>query len=264
MKRIRTLTITVLVLMIVLSALYSKAVYFDGINASEEDEEVLNKRTVGEKKVKMHDFDIELEAGRYNVEKTLNIDDSMMYENYYVEMPLYGEDYYYGKHVNAKSATTELNNMPILRAGDRIEVINDGYLTMDRNYGYVKPGEKFYYASGVCWSVSTLGLLMDDANTSFVDQYGIPLFTFSNGDRYPHSHSYKTYNSSNYGYGYTVVKVGDEYATDYKFTVNPEIEKIEELEDLEIKIVMNARSDHGWGYSGESIEGYILTNKDLV
>lgn len=263
MKKIKNLTITVLVLMIVLSALYSKTVFFDGINASDEKKDDVKQRTVVEKKVNIHDFDIELEAGRSSVEKTLKLNEGMIYENYYVEMPLYGEDYYYGKHINAKSATSELNQMPVLRAGDRVEVINDGYLSMDKSYGYVKPGEKFYYASGVCWSVSTLGLLMDDANAGFIDKYGIPLFTFDNGDRYPHSHSYKTYNPSNYGYGYTVVKVGD-YATDYKFTVNPEIETIAELEDFEIKIVLNARNDHGWGYGGESIEGYILTNKDLV
>ena len=189
--------------------------------------------------------------------------EEMVYTKAYVELPLASEDYYSGKFTNAAAAVNELNSMSTLEAGDRIAIINDGYLTMNADKGYIKPQGKFLYASGVCWTVSTLGTMMDKANADFSAQYNLPLFVFNNGDRFPHPHTYKTYTLSNNGWGYSVSKFTDGSSSDYKFTVNPEIAHIPELEGLKIKIVMQSVTSNKNGYLGQSINAYLLTNIDF-
>lgn len=188
-------------------------------------------------------------------------DNSLTYRKHLVELPLYAGDHYYGKHINAAAAASELNTMPILEPGDTINVITDGYLTMHRSKGYIQPPYPgFLYASGVCWSTSTLGTLMDEANKEFSLKYGIPLFVFGAYDRSPHNHSYYTYRDSNYGYGYTVVKHVNGASTDYSFAINPELKKLPKFKNLKLKIVMSASTNHETGYLGHSIEAHIKTN----
>ncbi|MBN2015500.1 hypothetical protein JW766_01575 [Candidatus Dojkabacteria bacterium] len=189
-------------------------------------------------------------------------DKDMVYKKLYVELPLYPEDYYYGKHLNATAAVNELNSIPPLRPGDRVQVINDGYITLNSAKGYIKPPGDFYYASGICWSVSAFGAVMDEANRKFEREYGMQLFIFNYADRIAHNDYYRTYVASNFGYGYTVVKMPD-WVTDYKFTVNPELMNHQYFKNLKVKIVMVSTTDNSRGYAGQSIDGYILTNLDF-
>jgi hypothetical protein len=187
-------------------------------------------------------------------------DPELKYNKTLIEMPLVRMDYYYGKHLNATAGVNEMNSIPVLTPGSRVSVIGNGYLTMSRSRGYVMPSISMF-GSGVCWSVSALGTLMDEANKTFMQKYGEPLFIFYPGDRTPHSHAYSTYRISNYGYGYTVVKYPGG-GTDYRFTVNPRLSSYPQFKDFKLKIVMVSSTDHPNAYNGESIGGYIKTNKD--
>lgn len=189
-----------------------------------------------------------------------NIDVDLRYKKLLVEVPLVRCDYYYGKHINATAGVNEVNRMPVLEPGDSIGLINDGYLTLLGNKGYVSPGSDFMYASGVCWTTSTLGFLMDEANKTFSRKYEIPLFTFNSGDRLPHPESYATYRNTNYGYGYSVVKIPNGSSLDFRFTVNPELANNPRFKNLELKIVMISSIDNENAFMGQSIGAYIKTN----
>ncbi|KXK26015.1 MAG: hypothetical protein TR69_WS6001001308 [candidate division WS6 bacterium OLB20] len=180
-----------------------------------------------------------------------------------VNLPLYKQDYYWGKYLNGAAGAKELNKMPVLRPGDRISVIRDGYLTLSPKSGYVRPTNGYYYGSGLCWSTSALGQMMDYANTEFRKKFGIDLFVFSGRDRAPHGTWYKSYEHSNRGYGYTVIKISSGGGQDYSFTVNPAISSLPNMNDFKLKIVMTYRTDFPGAYFGQSIGGYIMTNKDL-
>lgn len=184
------------------------------------------------------------------------------YYYYFLELPLYKTDYYYGKFINAAAAVNELNKMPALMPGDKVSLIKDGYLTFSVKNGYIYPGEGYYYASGSCWVVSTLGAMMDEANKHFERKYSISLFVFNYGDRLPHKYPFKTYTNSNFGYGYTVYKASD-WTTDYSFTINPEIAKNKDLKNLRIKIYLFADSKNPEAYLGQSIGAYIMTNLEI-
>jgi len=179
-----------------------------------------------------------------------------------VSLPLSAQDYYFGKFINAKVAVNEINSIPILIPGDKISLISDNYLTFDQSKGYIDPDGtgSILYASGTCWSVSTLGSAMDQANIEFEKQYGLPLFVFTNGDRIPHNQSYLTYQTSNNGYGYTVSKVGNVAGADYKFTINPELANDSRFDDLEIQIKLEGNENDPNGYLGQAIEGTVLIN----
>jgi hypothetical protein len=177
-----------------------------------------------------------------------------------VALPLYAEDYYYGKHINASVTAEELNTLPIMKPGDSFSILADGYLTLESPKGYIQPPGDFMYASGACWTVTTFGYLMDEANKEFINKYGEPLFTFGYWDRYGHEHAYRTYSPSNYGYGYSVSKYKGQPAADYTFTVNPNLKEIPELRFLKIQIVMASANDYPGAYNGEAISGYILVN----
>lgn len=199
-----------------------------------------------------------IEQTSYDTVKELP--ETLDYKGGFVALPLYPEDYYYGKHINATAAVKELNKISPLSPGDRVRIIRDGYLTMKAEEGYTKPGGNFVYASGVCWTVSTFGAIMDKANQEFTDTYGLPLFVFGYLDRGPHKKAYRTYTGSNYGYGYTVAIDPSGYVFDYSFTINPELSNIPELADIKVDIVMKSVTNHRAGYNGESIEGYVITN----
>lgn len=190
-------------------------------------------------------------------------DEDLIYKKHLIELPLVRGDYYYGKHINATAAVNEINQIRILKAGDRISIIGNGYLTMSSKRGYVNPGSGFLYASGACWASSTLGTLMDEVNKAFGQKYQKPLFTFYAGDRTPHPASYATYKDSNYGRGYTVVMIPHGSSTDYRFTVNPTLKTDSRFQDLKIKIVMISRTDNAQAFLGQSIGGYILSNIDF-
>ena len=198
-----------------------------------------------------------------NMIKGESDDPDLKYRKFLVELPLVSYDYYYGKFINASSAVNEINQVQILRPGDRVQLINDGYLTMSSSRGYVNPGSGFYYASGVCWSTSDLGTLMDEANKAFQHKYDKPLFTFYDGDRVPHSKSYSTYKHSNYGRGYTVVRMPSGWNTDYKFNINPSLKDDPNFKDLKIEIVMVAREDNENAFWGQSIGAYLMSNIDF-
>jgi hypothetical protein len=185
------------------------------------------------------------------------------YKKNLIEMPLYPQDYYYGKHANATAGINEMNLMPILTPGSRVRVIGDGYVTMARGRGYVSPGSGFLFASGVCWSASALGMLMDETNKVFMMKYDIPLFTFAPGDRRPHPHWYKTYQFSNRGLGYSVSKTPFGGGTDYRFYLNPNLAGHPRFKDIKVKIVMVSQNDHPTAFQGQSIGGYVMTNIDF-
>lgn len=191
------------------------------------------------------------------------IDPDLKYKDTEVNLPLAQYDYYFRKWQNAKSATKELNGMPTLKVGDRIKIIQDGYLTFDSRFGYEKV-YNYYYASGVCWAVSTLGQLMDYANKEFKAKFGLVLFVYYRGDRAPHGHTYTTYKKSNYGYGYTVLKTQSESSTqDYGFQINPKLAERDDLKDLKLDIILTASETYSGAYKGQAIGGYILSNKDF-
>lgn len=192
-----------------------------------------------------------------------SIDPSLSYQFAYTELPLHKNDYYWGKYLNAAAGVRELNRMPTLAPGNRIRVIADGYLSLNPRNGYVRPQNGYFFGSGLCWSTSALGQMMDNANNQFKERYGIPMFVFARGDRAPHADWSHTYKDSNRGYGYTVIKISSGGGQDYGFTLNPAIKNIKELEGLKIRIVLTYRNDHPSAYKGESIGAYIMANKDI-
>lgn len=202
--------------------------------------------------------DFEFTYGRVDP-SSIQVDPDMTYKNSFTELPLYFQDYYYRKYENAMAGVNGLNKMPILKPGDNVGVIRDKYINVKAYNGFVQP-PGYYFGSGLCWSTTTLGIMMDNANKDFQAKYGIPLFTFKSGDRAPHSTYYKTY----HGYGYTVLQISTGVAAqDYRFTINPAIKNKPELADLKIKIVLVGTRDHDWGAYGQSVGAYILSNKDF-
>jgi len=191
------------------------------------------------------------------------IDPDLIYQKLLIELPLVREDYYWGKHINATAGINEINQIKILYPGDRIRIIRDGYLTMSSKRGYVNPGGGIMYASGVCWSTSALGTLMDEANKVFTHKYQLPLFVFNRGDRAPHPTRYATYAPSNHGLGYSVVKRAGGSCSDYSFTVNPALKDHPILKDIKINIVMTSSQSHDSAFKGQSIGGYLQTNIDF-
>jgi len=187
---------------------------------------------------------------------------SLAYRPVSFNLPLVSRDYYYGKYINGKAGAQELNNLPILKPGSHISLIRNNYLVIGAGRGYIQPPNGYYYGSGLCWSVSAFGGLMDQANIKFQQKYGMPLFIFNPGDRSPHSEFYQTYLPSNNGRGYTVVKLGTG-GVDYTFTVNPNIANIAGMSDLQVKIVMSWQTNNPNAYAGEAIGAYLLSNKSF-
>ena len=176
-----------------------------------------------------------------------------------VELPLVQNDYYWGKYVNASVAASEVNTIGELAPGDNRSLLNDGIITLEEDAGYIKPASGYYFASGVCWTSTTLGYLMDEANAKFIAEYNMPLFVFSTNDRLPHKVTYPTYKNVNSGYGYSITKNGD-YYFDYIFQINPALANDPVLKDLRAKIVMTPKNDNPAGFNNESIGAYLLTN----
>ncbi|KXK26420.1 MAG: hypothetical protein TR69_WS6001000423 [candidate division WS6 bacterium OLB20] len=201
--------------------------------------------------------DFEFDYGRQN---EIIPDPDMVYKNSFSEQPLVDEDFYQGKFENAAAGVLGLNRMPVLTPGMSIGVVRDRYINIRGNNGYVRPANGYYFGSGVCWSTSTLGFLLDNANSDFRDRYGLDLFVYGRGDRAPHGDYYETYG----GRGYTILQAAEGVPVqDYRFTVNPAISKVPELADLKMKIVMLASDDHASAAYGQSIAGYIVSNKDF-
>lgn len=189
----------------------------------------------------------------------IQVDADMIYSNSFIELPLYDVDYYWGKYHNARAGARQLNYMPILVPGTSIGIIRNVYINIRE--GYIKP-PGFYNGSGVCWSSSTLGAIQDKANADFRAKYGVDLFTFRPGDRIGHGHSYPTY--TNGGYGYTIFQNGVGIpGTDYRFTVNPNLKKIEGLSDIKVKIVMLYSDKHPNASHGQALAGYVISNKEF-
>jgi hypothetical protein len=184
------------------------------------------------------------------------VDSDMIYRDALTELPLFDSDYYFRKYENGKAGAIQLNNMPILTPGKSIGVIRDKYINI--RSGYVQP-PGYYYGSGVCWSTSTLGAVQDKANADFKAKFGYDLFTFRSGDRSPHPHQYQTYTNNHRGY--TIFQVGYGVpATDYRFTVNPQLKNVEALKNIKLKIVMIYSDNHPSASHGQSLGAYILSN----
>lgn len=193
----------------------------------------------------------------------VNTDAAITHQYAFVDSPLQPKDYYGGKYTNAKAGANEINSMPVLRVGERHSLLRSRIITLKGSKGYVQ-SDLEYFASGVCWTVSVFGYLMDVANTQFRQKYGIDMFVFPQG-RSPHGKKYDTYRFINGGRGYTIFNSPDpKRHVDYTFGLNPQITEIEQLKDLQVKIVMTATSSSGKAYRGQSIGGYVLTNKDFL
>ena len=178
-----------------------------------------------------------------------------------LDLPLIQKDYYQGKYENGAAGAKELNNIQTLEPGDRISIIGNGFITLNPKQGYVQPQNGYYYGSGLCWSVSAFGGAMDEANKVFRAEYGIDLFTFGYGGRYGHSHTYQTYNPSNHGYGYSIIKVSSgKGQVDYTFSINPQIKNIAGLEDAKFRIELQSTDKHPTAYKGQSIKGVVYSN----
>lgn len=190
--------------------------------------------------------------------------ENLEYVNTFVELPLLEENYYWGKYENAKAGVNSLNKISILKPGDKKSLITDNIINIEKENGYIQPQYGYYFGSGLCWSTSALGYLMDKANIEFNQKYGVDLFVFKSGDRSPHSSYYKTYQLANNGYGYSILQASERVPVlEYTFTINPELADIEELKDLELKIVMLATDNYSNSSHGQSIAGYIASNKDF-
>lgn len=185
------------------------------------------------------------------------------FKYYELNFPLKPVDYYWGKWENAKAGAGELNRMPDLGPGDRIQVINKGFITMSPARGYIRPQNGYYFASGVCWATSTLGGFMDKANWYFMQKWHIQLFTYNRGDRVGHPHNYPTYADANGGYGYTIFKSGNRGAPDYGFNINPALKNNPYLKNLRVKIVMTWSNSFPDASHGQNIGAYLLTNISL-
>ncbi|MCA9383044.1 hypothetical protein KC909_01640 [Candidatus Dojkabacteria bacterium] len=185
-------------------------------------------------------------------------DRDMKFSNTKSEQPLVAQDYYWGKYINGSAGAKQINSIPVLKPGDRVALLGDNVFQLYASNGYVKPSG-YHYASGLCWSSSALGLLQDNANKAFQEKYGVPLFVFNYGDRGPHGHYYATYG----GYGYTVFRQNGVPVQDYRFTVNPALADIPELADIKVKIVMTYTDEHPTAAFGQSIGGYIQSNKEF-
>jgi hypothetical protein len=188
----------------------------------------------------------------------------MVYINSFTELPLVRKDYYWGKYENGLAGVNGLNRMPVFKPGDGLGVIASQYINVKSYNGYIQPKNGYYFGSGLCWSTSELGYLMDQANADFQAKYGIALFTFKRGDRAPHSSFYKSYLPSNRGYGYTVMqKSAGVPVQDYRFPITPALKNREDLKDIKVKIVMLASTTHPTAHAGQSIGGYVLSNVDF-
>ncbi len=270
MKNIVKVIITFTVLSVPLTFFYSNVFSSQAINPYMRKSQIkyddfiknsiFQKNSVPADKNKIEIKEISIKKDNAKNKKVIKKE--LIYKKSFTEVPLASGDYYYGKYINASIAAGEINDIPIITPGDRIAIISDNYLTFDKSKGYIKPSANIYYASGVCWTATTLGALMDQANSEFINKYGIPLFTFEQWDRYAHKNKYATYAGINYGYGYAVSKPPSGKVFDYKFTVNPEILNIPEFEDFEIRIVIGGRENSPVGYKGQVIDGYILSNID--
>jgi len=189
------------------------------------------------------------------------VDSDMIYHNTLREMPLAPTDWYYQKYTNAVAGVRQINLVPILHSGDTISLINDGYINIKSFAGYVRPPH-YVFGSGLCWSTSALGAMLDDANIAFRNKYGMDLVVYSPGDRAPHGGYYLTYTNGHRGY--TVLQSQSGRAVqDYRFTVNPRIKLIPGLEDFKMKIVMIYSNTHPSASNGESIGAYIISNKEF-
>ncbi|MEI7579071.1 MAG: hypothetical protein WCJ58_03450 [bacterium] len=201
----------------------------------------------------------ELVYGKISVED-IKVDKDLIYKNSFTDVPLLAKDYYWRKYENALAGAQQLNTMPILKPNDRVELIRDQYIDIKTEYGYVRPGYGYPFGSGVCWTVTTLGLMMDQANRDFRAAYGIPLFVYSPGDRAPHTHYYETYG----GHGYTVMELSTGVPVqDYRFQVNPQINSRTDLSNFKIKIVIVATNSNNSAAYGQSLGALVISNYEF-
>ena len=186
-------------------------------------------------------------------------DPDMVYKTAFLELPLISQDYYRNKYENAVAGAKGINRIPVLKPGDKTSVIRQLYIDINPGNGFVY-APAHYFGSGVCWSTSALGLMMNRANDQFKAKYGIDLFVYKAWDRAPHPDYYATY----HGNGYTILQMGrGDALQDYTFTVNPKISELDGMSDFKVKVVM-LNSNHRENAShGQSIAGYVLTNKDF-
>lgn len=186
-------------------------------------------------------------------------DSDMIFQFAATEMPLFAEDFYYRKYENAAAGAIGINNIPVLKPGSRIGVIKDKYISIRTYRGFVQP-PGYFFGSGVCWSTSLLGTMMDNANKKFREKYNLDLFVYNSRDRAPHPNSYKTYG----GRGWTIMQATEGVPIqDYAFTVNPEISKNPAIAGIKLKIVMIATDKHETASHGQSLAAYLLTNIEI-
>ena len=221
--------------------------YFSQIQINNKNLDSLDVPTLGEKAIYYLGTDM----------SSIKVDADMIYSNSFTELPLFDSDYYWGKYLNARAGAIQLNRMPVFVAGDATGIIGGKFINVRE--GYTQPPH-YYYGSGLCWASSTLGALQDKANVDFRAKYGVDLFTFNPGDRTGHGGLYMTYTNNHHGY--TIFQIGyGSGAPDYRFTINPALKNIEGLRDIKIKIVIMYSDTHPTASHGESLAGYIISNK---
>ena len=203
---------------------------------------------------KMADFELNYERPALGV-----TDSDLAYKTAFLELPLIGRDYYLGKYENAVAGTVGINKIPPVKPGEKVGIVRQKFINIKAWNGYIQAPAR-YFGSGVCWSTSALGLMMDKSNAQFKNKYGLDLFVYKAWDRAPHPDYYETYK----GNGYTILQLSEgNPLQDYTFTVNPAIKEIPDLAGLKIKLVMLHRSDHKTASHGQSIAGYLLPNKEF-
>ncbi|MBN1373997.1 hypothetical protein JW962_01515 [Candidatus Dojkabacteria bacterium] len=166
---------------------------------------------------------------------------------YSISLPLAETDFYEGKYDNAVAGLNAfMSKYSNVYPDNQISLIRDKLFFFVPENGYVETSKGF--AFGVCWFVTTLGGLIDNANTDWNNQFGQDLFIVS--EAHGHGITYPTYFPNN-GYGYSVYQSGD-YIIDYVFYINPEFNNIDHIE-----FNFWGETNSQEGYNGLSIEGEL-------
>lgn len=166
---------------------------------------------------------------------------------YEISIPLVDVDYYDGKFENAKAGVDQYNSIGLLLTeGEQVSLLDDGIINFWIDGGYIETEEG--YAFGVCWFVTALGGLVDEANVDWQSKYGQQLFILD--EAHGHSKQYDSYFPNN-GYGYAIADYGDGEYLDYSFHVNSSA-GIKEL-----WFEFEAVQDDPTAYEGMSINGEL-------
>jgi hypothetical protein len=195
---------------------------------------------------------VTLEEENLNYQETYHslIDDKVL-SIYEISLPLAEGEYYSGKFQNASAGVDQLNSMDALEPGDQVALLSDQIIYFSYQDGYINTPKG--YAFGVCWSVTALGGLIDEANKNWKEDHGYPLFIVKQSSG--HGRTYETYYPNN-NYGYAVLKNNDgSVGVDYIFQVNPKAQIDNVL------FYFEALTDNEEAYGGYEIRGWVTVKR---